>query len=171
MRLIAIAALADNWVIGKDNQLPWHLPRDLKFFKDMTSGCPIISGRKTFESHGVLPKRRNIIMTQQDDYGANGAETAQSWDEALAKVAGEELVFILGGEGIFRDAVERYATDLVLTRVHADYEGDTYFPIFDEAKWELVWEAHHAADAKNPVDMTFQRWLRTDDPALGEAAE
>jgi dihydrofolate reductase len=150
-------------VIGKDDRLPWHLPADLKFFKNSTLNHSLIGGRRTYDSiDGPLPKRRNILLTRQADPAYPGVELAHSIPEALALCEGEERVFILGGEDIFRQCMEQgYAHELLLTRVHTTaYEGDTYFPRFSEEAWQRVWQEFRSADERNPHDMTFERWVR-----------
>ncbi len=151
-----IVAAATNQAIGKDNQLLWHLPNDLRFFKKTTTGHPIIMGRKTYESVGKpLPNRRNIVISRQSDYQADGIETVQSLDEAIA-LAGQDTdeIFIVGGAAIYALALDR--TDRIyLTRVHASPAADTFFPEFDEAAWLLVSHEAHPADDKHAYAYSF----------------
>ncbi len=159
MTISLIAAMAENRVIGRDNALPWRLPRDLRRFKRLTQGHTVIMGRRTFQSveGGALPNRRSIVVTRDRSYQAPGAETAGSLREAL-DMAGERAddeVFILGGAEIFELALPR-ADRIYLTIVHAKPAGDTYFPEFDPAAWTLVEEERHEADERNAHAMSFR---------------
>lgn len=150
-----IVAAAENNAIGKDNQLLWHLPDDMKFFKQTTSGFTVIMGRKTFESFGKpLRNRRNIVITRQADYHAKGTETVHSLEAALERCSEEDRVFIIGGAEIYRQALP-LTDELYLTRVHAAPEGDTYFPEVDLHSWELRWQEAHPADERHAHAFTF----------------
>jgi dihydrofolate reductase len=142
-----VAAVAANGVIGRRGQLPWHLPEDLRYFKRLTLGHPIIMGRRTWESVGrPLPGRENIVVSRTAGYEAPGAAVASSLDAALALCAGEPVVFVIGGEQLFAEALP-LAAGLVLTEIHRDYEGDTRFPAYDRSRWrETQREPHTAAD-------------------------
>ncbi|WP_276090666.1 dihydrofolate reductase [Pedobacter sp. JY14-1] len=155
MRVAAIVAMAENRAIGKDNELLWHLPEDLKHFKTMTRGHAIIMGRKTFDSLGKpLPHRRNIVITRNKHLELPGAEVVGSVDEALALCAGEEEVFIVGGAAIYKLALPR--TDCIyLTTVHASYEGDAYFPELEPSEWKETTSERHEADERHNVAFTF----------------
>lgn len=147
-RIYLVAAVAANGVIGANGRLPWHLPEDLKHFKKLTLGHPVIMGRKTWESLGgkALPGRENIVVTRQPGYEAAGAAVAGSLEGALALCAGEPVAFVIGGEGLFRESLP-VAAGLVLTEIARDYPGDTSFPEYDRSKWkESQREAHAAAD-------------------------
>ena len=140
MTISIIVAASQNGVIGRDNQLLWRLPDDLKRFKQLTLGHPMIMGRKTFESIGKpLPGRTSIIVTRSPEYQVEGTLVVHSLEEALA-VAGKldtEEAFIIGGGEIYRQALENNSVDQIyLTLVHADSEGDTFFEFPDEAKWQ-----------------------------------
>ena len=150
-----VVAAAANNAIGKDNQLLWHLPTDLKHFKTITSGHTIIMGRKTFDSMGKpLPNRRNIVITRNQDLKIDGATVTQSLDQALELCNDEAEVFVIGGAEIYKAALDR--TDKIyLTRVHKSFEGDAYFPDLDPEKWTEVAREDHAADEKNPIDFSF----------------
>ena len=127
-----IAALSENRVIGKGNSLPWHIPEDLKHFKEVTSGHPVIMGRKTFESIGrLLPKRLNIVISRDKSYVVEGATMAHSLEEAIAIACNydKKEIFVIGGEQIFVQSINR-ADRLYLTIVHTDIEGDAFFPDF-----------------------------------------
>ena len=159
---ICIAAVSDNWIIGKDGTLPWHLPADLQFFKAQTMGHTLIHGRKSHESMGgALPKRRNIVLTSQADYDSKHTEVANSMEAAIELAGDDNPVFILGGQTVFEKAVnEGIATHMIITRVHTEVDGDTSFPQFDETDWERTWHEFRPKDEKNPIDMTFERWQR-----------
>lgn len=151
-----VVARADNGVIGRDNQLPWHLPADLRHFKQLTSGHPIIMGRRTYESIGrPLPNRRNIVVTRQLDWQAEGVETAHSVLGALelARESDEE-VFVIGGAEIYRAALP--AVDVVyLTEVHAAPEGDAVLPEFSPEAWREESRQRHEADDKHAHAFSF----------------
>src|SRR5688572_27429825 len=152
--------MSENRVIGRDGRLPWHLPADLKRFKELTTSHTVIMGRKTFDSIGKpLPKRRSIIVTRTPKLRVPGAEVVHSLDEAVAMAKGEDEVFIIGGGEIFAEAL--YAADRIyLTLVHAKIEGDTFFPSLDADEWTLLEEDRYAADANNQYSMSFQRYER-----------
>lgn len=145
-RVYLVAAVAANGVIGRDGQLPWHLPEDLKHFKKLTLGHPIIMGRRTWESlRKALPGRENIVVTRQAGYDAPGASVASSLESALALCAGEPVAFVIGGTQLFEASLP-FAAGMVLTEIQRDYEGDTWFPNWDRAHWkETQREAHTAA--------------------------
>lgn len=146
--LTLIYARAANGVIGKDGDLPWRLPADLKRFKSLTIGKPMIMGRKTFESlPGLLPGRRHIVLTRHDEFAAEGAEIAHSAKEALA-IAGDGHVSIIGGAAIY-DVFLPEADRIELTQIHAEYEGDTFMPPLGEG-WEVVVRSDHEAEGDRP---------------------
>ena len=162
MIISLIVAASDNHVIGKDNQLPWHLPVDLKYFKNTTWGLPVLMGRKTFESMGrALPGRTNIVITGNADWYAEGVIATNSIEAAVAKASetGAKEVFITGGGEIFRSAMLK-AHKIYMTRVHAYVEGDIYFPMIDEKYWSLDSNKDISADEKNKFDMSFQIWTK-----------
>jgi dihydrofolate reductase len=162
MTISMIVAAAENGVIGKNNDLPWHLPDDLKFFKNTTKGHVILMGRKCFESFGrPLPHRTNIIITRNIQYTQQGAVVVHSLDDALqvARDKGETEVFICGGEEIYRQSMD-LADTLYLTRVHAAIEGDTYFPELDPLQWKLETEDYHPADDKHEHSFTFRTYTK-----------
>lgn len=157
--IFLITARAENGVIGKDGHLPWHLPADLKHFKAMTMGKPMIMGRKTFESFpSPLPGRRHIVLTRDTDWQAEGAQVAQTPDEALA-MAGDGTVAIIGGAQIYALFLDR-AERIELTEVLGEYEGDTYFPKIDDG-WQEISRDAHPQDGKFPAHafVTLQRNL------------
>lgn len=139
--IVLIVARAENGVIGRDGTLPWHLPADLKRFKALTMGTPMIMGRRTFESlPRLLPGRRHIVITRDREWSAEGAEVAHDREEALA-LAGEGRVSVIGGAEIFRMFADR-AARVELTEVHGDIGGDTFLPPFGPEWWETAREDH-----------------------------
>lgn len=155
-----IVAQAENGVIGSDNRLPWHLPDDLKRFKALSLGKPIVMGRRTFESIGrPLPGRTNIVVSRQPGLAIEGTVVAQSLDAALAAAGTVPEVVIIGGAEIFRQALPR--TDVIhLTRVHARIAGDVVFPDLDSGSWRETSVEHHAADERHQYAFTFVTLLR-----------
>lgn len=172
MIVSAIAAVSENQVIGRDGDLPWHLPDDMKFFQRTTMGHHVITGRKNWESiplkYRPLKGRTNIVVTRATNYVAHGAIVAPSLEEALAiaRRAGEPEAFLIGGGQIYHEAIAKDLVHLVyLTRVHADIPGDTSFPVLD-ATWREVWREEHPADAHHEHAFTFLRFEKF--PAPGE---
>lgn len=163
MKLSIIVATSLNHAIGKDNQLLWHLPADLKFFKTTTMGCPVVMGRKTFQSIGrTLPGRQNVVVTRDNSFNANkefDLTVVGSIDEALVKLHSEKEVFIIGGGEIYKQSIDSVDT-IYITLVHTVIDGDVFFPEIDKSKFELVWEEKHLADDKNKFDYTFQKFER-----------
>ena len=157
MRLTLVVAAAENGVIGRDGALPWHLPADLGHFKRSTLGKPILMGRKTHQSIGrALPGRLNLVLTRQADYPAPGCELVHSLDQAVARAAreGAEELMIIGGAGLYREAMGR-ADRILLTRVHGVFDGDTCLSDIDPAEWIEVSRRRYEADAANAVAMSF----------------
>lgn len=155
MKIILIAARSTQGVIGIDNQLPWHLPADLKRFKETTSGHPIIMGRNTWESLGrPLPNRRNIVISRSKGFEAIDAECFTSLEEALAACESNEQVFIIGGANVYEQAIE-FADEMLITEVQTDVVGDAHFPEFEEEDWKITSfdEFPSEADPKNPSTM------------------
>jgi|SRR5690606_11992284 len=152
-----IVAASKNNAIGKNNELLWHMPADLKFFRKTTSGHTVIMGRKTFESVGeALPKRRNIVITRQANFQADNIEVVNSLEEALAACKHEkEEVFIVGGAQIYEQAMS--LTDRIyLTRINHNFQdADTFFPEINDEEWQLEEVEHHESDEKNPYDYSF----------------
>ena len=147
--LVLIYARAANGVIGKDGALPWHLPADLRRFKALTSGKPMIMGRKTFESlPGLLPGRRHIVLTRRQSWDSTGAEVVGSVEEALALVGGVPAS-VIGGAAIY-DVFAPHAARAEVTEIHRDYEGDTFMPPLG-AQWEITAREDHAADGTLPA--------------------
>ena len=152
-----IWAMATNRVIGINNQLPWKLPADMKWFRQNTLGKPIIMGRKTFESFGgkPLPDRKNIIVTQDRNYSTPLAVVCHSIDSALEQASDAEEVMIIGGMSLYEQTLP-IADKLYMTVVDADVEGDAWFPEFDMNDWDLMECHNHKADDKNAYDCDFK---------------
>lgn len=155
-----VVAMAENHVIGRDGGLPWHLPKDLQYFKKITVDHTVIMGRRTFdEVKRPLANRRNVVISRNPDFQPGGVTVVPSLDEALALGATEEEVFVIGGGEIFRLALPR-ADRLYLTVVHARVEGDTRFPDFEHDGWVLEEEERHPADEKHAWPFTFRVYSR-----------
>lgn len=155
-RISLVVATARNLAIGKDNQLLWHLPNDLKFFKKTTSGHAVIMGRKTYESIGKpLPNRRNIIITRQENYSAEQIETVPSIEAALALCEGDDEVFVIGGAEIYRLTLPR-ADRIYLTRVDVALEGDAFFPQLPDGEWETISTEAFPADERHAYPYAFE---------------
>jgi dihydrofolate reductase len=154
MIVTIVVAIAENYAIGKNNQLLWHMPADLKHFKQITSGHTVIMGRRTYDSVGKpLPNRRNIIITRQD-ISIPGCEVVKSVDEALELCAGEEEVFIVGGAEIYKLAMDQ--TDRIyLTIIHHSFDADTVFPEIDYMQWKETAREDHQPDEKHKYSYSF----------------
>ena len=154
-RVYLIAAVAANGIIGANGKLPWNLPEDLRHFKKLTLGHPVIMGRQTWESlKGPLPGRENIVVTRRRDYEAPGAAVAGSLEAALALCAGEPVAFVIGGTSLFRDSLP-LAAGLVLTEIKRDYPGDTWFPEWERAQWRESQREGHTAASGVPFDFVL----------------
>lgn len=166
MRLSLIVAVAENNVIGIDGKLPWSLPNDLKYFRDLTNGKPVIMGRKTHESIGkALPNRENIIITRQRDLRLPGCVVVHSLQTALAhaEASGSKEAFVIGGGEIFKEAL-LLADRAYLTHVHVTVDGDVFFPALDVQEWEEVSREEHPEDAKHLHAYTFLTYERRKQP-------
>ncbi|WP_077213688.1 dihydrofolate reductase [Bacillus dakarensis] len=155
-------AMDENRVIGKDNQLPWHLPEDLKFFKRTTMGHPIIMGRKTFESIGrPLPGRENIVITRNLEYQFHDCTVLNSTDELLSycEEKPDEEYFVIGGAEIFKELLPN-ADRLYITQIHEKFPGDTFFPPLSLEGWELLSKEKGIKNEKNPYDYEFLIYQR-----------
>jgi dihydrofolate reductase len=157
-RIYLVVAVASNGIIGANGQLPWNLPEDLKHFKRLTMGHPVIMGRRTWESlKGPLPGRENIVVTRTSGYEAPGAAVASSLEGALALCAGEPVAFVIGGSRLFAESLP-IAEGLVVTEIHKDFAGDTWFPPYERARWrESQREAHSAADGTRFDFVLYER--------------
>ncbi|MEO6231304.1 MAG: dihydrofolate reductase [Ferruginibacter sp.] len=157
-----VVAASTNNVIGKDNQLIWRLPNDLKFFKNTTWGFPVIMGRKSYESlNKPLAGRTNIVVTRKEDWHAAGVITAPDIKTAIEKATASNAknIFIIGGGEIYRQSME-IADAIYITRVHAIVEGDTLFPEIDKAKWQLISNEDFPVDEKHAYAYSFQLWKK-----------
>ncbi|HEB92911.1 MAG TPA: type 3 dihydrofolate reductase [Gammaproteobacteria bacterium] len=156
MTVSLIWAMADNRVIGIENRLPWKLPADMQWFRRQTMGKPIVMGRLTFESFGArpLPGRRNLIVSRNPGYRAEGAEVFESLAAALAVTAEDEEVMVIGGASLYAQALP-HADRLYMSLVHAEVEGDAHFPDFDRDQWQEVERTDCDADEKNPYPYSF----------------
>lgn len=162
MTISFAVAASENNVIGKNNQLLWSLPNDMKFFKNTTWGMPVIMGRKTFDSLGKpLAGRTNIVITHQKDWTAPGVHVVNGLEQALAVAAGTDAkeAFVIGGGEIFKQSLP-LADKLYLTRVHVVLEGDAFFPEFDKEQWELLSRLDFAVDAQHAYPYSFEVWQR-----------
>ena len=171
MNIIAsIVAVAKNNVIGKDNKLIWRLPADMKYFKDMTEGCVVITGRKNYESipekFRPLPNRINIVVTRQKDYKAEGAFICSSIEEAidLAQKTGDKgkRIFIIGGAEIYKQTMD-IVDEIFITEIHHEFEGDAFFPEVDKKKWKETSRTINKADEKNKYDYDYCVYERIKD--------
>ncbi len=159
-----IAAASENDVIGKNNQLIWHLPNDLKYFQDQTAGKPVIMGRKTFDAiiseiGKPLPKRQNIVMTRDESFYAEGVLIANNLQDAIQLAGNVPEIMIIGGGYIYTEALA-IADKIQLTRVHHVFEGDAFFPKIDTMQWELHTEERHEVDENHAYAYTFMIYTR-----------
>ena len=160
MTISLVVAASENNAIGKNNQLIWHLPNDLKFFKNTTWGFPVIMGRKSFESvNKPLPGRTNIVITTNPDWKAETVIVVNNLKDAIQKAAetNSKQIFIIGGGEIYKQSMD-IADSIYITRVHVDVEGDTFFPVIDESKWKLTSNQDFEADEKHAYSYSFQIW-------------
>ncbi|GGG53932.1 dihydrofolate reductase [Croceivirga lutea] len=160
-KLIIIAAAAENNALGINNDLPWHLPDDFKRFKQLTSGHKILMGRKTLESFPkALPNREHIVITRDKNYQPKfDCIVFNTIEEAIKYAQQDDVSFIIGGGEIYKQAMD-LATHIELTRIHAEFEADTFFPAIDLGKWKIVKEEHHPKDDKHTFDFTYQTFER-----------
>ena len=167
MNISIIGAMGRNREFGLGDQLPWHLPDDLKHFKALTRGHTVIMGRKTYESIGKpLPDRKNIVITRNKDFKAGGCVVVGSFEEALAEAKNDGTVndpevFVIGGAEIYKLALP-HANKIYLTQVDASPEADKYFPEFDEREWRLVKEVSHARDEKHSYAFILKEYERSE---------
>jgi dihydrofolate reductase len=155
MNVTLIVAASTNDVIGRNGALPWHLPEDLRLFRELSLGKAVIMGRRTHEAIGrPLPGRRNIVISRQPDLQLDGCEVVGSPEAALALVEGDDEVMVIGGELVYRQFLPR-ANRLHLTRVHVTVEGDTFLPSLDTAEWRVAEEQDYPANDTRPLGFTF----------------
>lgn len=165
MIISLIAAVAQNRVIGKENDLPWRLPDDMRFFMQTTSGHHVLMGRKNYDSllpkFKPLPNRTNIVVTRQKDFEATGCVVVNSIEKGIeiARANNEQELFVIGGEQIFTQSLEK-ADYLYLTEIHAEIMGDTYFPVFDPNEWIEVSRKPHKADERHRYSFDFVVYKR-----------
>ncbi|MGI5308029.1 type 3 dihydrofolate reductase [Rheinheimera sp. WS51] len=156
MKVSMIAAMADNRVIGLNNKMPWHMPIDLKHFKQITLGKPVVMGRKTFESIGrPLPGRRNVIISRQTPADTKGADWVSSLEQAFSLLSAAEEVMIIGGGQIYQQALP-FANRLYLTQIDLKTQGDAFFPDYQaESAWDIISQEEFIADQNNPYNCCF----------------
>jgi len=162
MTISLVVAASENNIIGKDNQLIWHLPNDMRFFKNITWALPVIMGRKTFEALGKpLPGRINIVITRQPGWNKEGTITATDLDDAIKKAEATNCkeACVIGGGEIYKQSIT-IADIIYITRVHATLEGDTSFPLIDANEWELESNEDFEKDEKHLYAYSFQKWIR-----------
>ena len=156
MKVILIAVMATNRVIGRDNKIPWHIPEELQFFKKTTMGHPVIMGRLTFESIGrPLPGRQNIVISRNPDFQAEGVDTASSIEKALAIADDSESVFILGGSAIFEECL-KFGDNIILSVLDREVEGDVYFPEFSDDDYQEIAQERRE-DASEPFTVYYYK--------------
>lgn len=158
-KITIVAAMARNQGIGMNGEMPWHLPGELRHFKEVTMGKPIVMGRKTWESIGrALPGRQNIVVSRNPAFDAPGCDLARSLEEAIGMARGEEVMIIGGGE-LYRQALAD-ADRMILTEVDCEPQADTWFPEWDKGEWEQVSVRQEQANEKNPCDYRVVEWIR-----------
>jgi dihydrofolate reductase len=161
-KISIIAAVADNYAIGKSNNLPWHLPADLKHFKKLTTGHVVVMGKRTFESlpSGPLPNRKNIVLTSVLSEGVNvGYFEADSLEDAIDLCEHEDEIFIIGGATVYKQSLDK-VDKMYITWVHDNFAADTFFPQFDLENWTEISREDYKADDKNPHDYSFVEYIR-----------
>lgn len=161
-KISIIAAIADNYAIGKSNNLPWHLPADLKHFKELTTGHTIVMGKRTFESlpNGPLANRKNIVLTSIMSEGVNeGYFEADSLEDALELCENVDQVFIIGGATVYKQCIDK-VDSMYITWVHSEFNADTYFPEINFEEWNEVSRVDHSADEKNQYAYSFCEYTK-----------
>jgi dihydrofolate reductase len=160
MRISLIVAISENNIIGRDGRLPWRLSADLKRFKRLTMGHHLVMGRKTFESIGrLLPGRTTVVLTRNTDYRVEGAIVAQDFASALARISGDDEIFVIGGREVYRIALP-HGSRMYVTAVHANLDGDTLFPDVQWDGWAMIEDVRFSADEKNDYDYSFRIYER-----------
>ncbi len=158
--IILIAAVAENNALGKNNDLLWHLPKDFKRFKEITSGHYIIMGRKTFESFPKpLPNRTHVVISRQENYKPEGCIVVRNIEKAFEICPKSEDVFVIGGGEIYNQTIA-IADRLDITKVHSNFDAEVYFPEIDMSIWQLENQEHHLKDEKHQFDFTFQSYIK-----------
>ncbi len=159
-KLSIICGMDENRLIGKDNALPWHLPADMAYFKKTTMSKPLLMGRKTYESIGKpLPGRRNIIITRDSSYQAEGCDVTHSIQQALDLVADQPEIMLMGGASLYEQTID-IADCLYITEIHHKFEGDAWFPAINPIQWKESWRENHPADDRNHYPFSFVKYLR-----------
>ena len=161
-KISIIAAVADNYAIGKTNNLPWHLPADLKHFRQLTTGHAVVMGKRTFESlpNGPLPNRKNIVLTTVMSEGVNeGYYEADSLEDALYLCEKEEIVFIMGGATVYKQSIDK-VDSMYITWVHSNFSADTYFPKINFDEWNEISREDFEGDDKNQYPYSFSVYKR-----------
>lgn len=160
IEIALVGALDQRSTIGRDNRLLWRLPEDMKHFRAITRNNPLIMGRMTYESIGrALPGRRNIVLTRNPEFAAEGVETAGSPEEALALAAGAHRVCVIGGADVYA-AFLPHADAMYLTRIWHTWDGDATFPAWNESEWKIVWEEPGTMNIRNPYLYTFYEYRK-----------
>ncbi len=155
-----IVAISENGVIGKSNSLIWHLPADLKHFKQLTVGHHIVMGRKTFESIGKpLPQRTSIIVSRNNDFKADNCFVVNTLEDAFSIAKNDSEIFIIGGGEIYKNSIE-FANKLYITEIHQSFDGDTFFPDIEWKNWELIDEIDNKIDDKNKYHYVFKTYIK-----------
>lgn len=155
MLISAICAMSKNRVIGKNNKLPWHLPADLRHFKKITTGKPILLGRHTYESIGrALPNRTNVVITRDTNFEAPGCIVANSIETALDAVSYSDELFVIGGEILYHQMLAK-TVRIYLTLIHQEFEGDAFFPELNPVEWREIERQDKEPDAENPYSYSF----------------
>ncbi|TCT25512.1 dihydrofolate reductase [Melghiribacillus thermohalophilus] len=152
-----LVAMDQNRLIGRNNQLPWHLPEDLRYFKKTTMGHTIVMGRKTFESIGKpLPGRENMVMSRNRNFQPEGCVVIHSWEPVMERNSRnpDQEIFVIGGQRLFEQAIA-FADRMYITEIDEQFEGDTYFPAFDPSEWQLISKTKGKKDDQNPYDYSF----------------
>jgi len=158
--LSLIVAMDENRLIGNDNQLPWRLPADLAFFKRTTMGKPIIMGRKTFDSIGrPLPGRRNIVITRDPEFSAEGCEVVHGIEAALAGCSDHDEIMLIGGATLYEQTLDQVSC-MYVTRIHHSFSGDTWFPEFDDRRWRISEQQDFDPDQSNSFAYSFVKYVR-----------
>ena len=158
--IVMIAAVAENNALGKNNELVWHLPNDFKRFKELTSEHYIIMGRKTFESFPKpLPNRTHVVITRQENYQPEGCIVVNSIENAIKACPENEIIYIIGGGEIYNQGLA-FSDKIEITKVHAEFEADAFFPEVKAEEWELVQSDFNAKDEKHLYDYTYQTFVK-----------
>ncbi len=162
--MVMIVAMAENGVIGNENRLPWHLPADLKHFRTLTWGHPIVMGRKTYESIGKpLPGRENIVLTRDPSFSVEGVMVCHDLNQIIRRTA-EETLYIIGGSELYAQCLVS-ADRIHITRIGQSFEGDAFFPHMDDSTWKLLKRTDGVVDASNTLPHTFEEWARVREEA------